>query len=141
MVPYTNYSIAKLVWKHCVLSIHQCWMKINTVTDVIFQEEKDVVYLLHAGDQLATHFNSNQTRSPWHASKRSHDSISHCYKIQMTTDSRRVSKVKSQLPWFLTVWPFLTLHARVSFLSLCSWSYKVLINIKLCLIKGSKECL
>lgn len=34
-------------------------MKINTVTDVIFQEERDVFYLLQTGDQLATDLSNN----------------------------------------------------------------------------------
>jgi len=34
--------------------------------------------------------------------------------------------------WCLTLWPFLTLHARPSFDALCSRAYKVLRNTKSC---------
>lgn len=70
----------KLLWKLCLLSIQRCWMKINTVADVTFQEEKDLVHLLYTGDQAATHFSSDKTRSLWHAAKQSNDSISCCYR-------------------------------------------------------------
>lgn len=37
LVSYTKQSIAVLVGKHCILSIQQCQMKINSVPEGVFQ--------------------------------------------------------------------------------------------------------